>query len=515
MPINYGALQPIEPSKIIGQIAPSSSGGGGGIGDIFGALAGMMGGIGKGVTPSAPSASNIPTNSPLNTSNVGSALKNGITNQFAPKQSNNNSLLQNIQKPSQNSSIFNTAMSNLGLKEGSPVLSSYLQKANPNLDPVNTPWCAGFVGSVLQASGFQSTGSLAAKSYLNFGTPIDKPSQGDIVVLNRDNDPTKGHVGFFAGYDQNNNVRILGGNQDNGVSVKSFPSSMVAGFRTPPTGQQVQQFAAQNKISSPMHLAQIPNIVNSSSNPYIMSAINGAKTIYSDNPVMSGVAASQAILESGLAGGKPSQLASKNNNFFGIKGAGSAGSASYASREHGSNGWSKPTSKFAAYNTPEESFQAHANLMNNPRYETVRNAKSVEEAAAALQKAGYATDPTYAKQLSAIYNKYVKPVQGISSGIPMKVSGLGSENPNPITGPVGPYVPYPNPTLPKPQQMASSGRNPNIQYNNSPMNMQTPARNLTPEDQQKIMLQGGGSFAQNNGGINWGLLTGGQQNASA
>ncbi len=151
--------------------------------------------------------------------------------------------------------IWSSAMKIFGAHEGDPTLTSYLQKANPNLDPTKTPWCAGFVGSVLNASGVKGTGSLAARSYLNYGTPTKTPAQGDIVVLSRSGDPSKGHVGFFAGYDDKGNVKILGGNQGDQVSIKSFPAYRVLGFRQPPKGAEVEAFAKHNNIPTPGHLA--------------------------------------------------------------------------------------------------------------------------------------------------------------------------------------------------------------------------------------------------------------------
>lgn len=111
------------------------------------------------------------------------------------------------------------------------VLSTFFEKATGDkLDPVKVPWCAQFANSVLAAGGISGTGSLQAKSFMKWGVPIETPSKGDIVVLNRGSDPKKGHVGFFIGMD-GDNVRILGGNQGNSVSVQTYPSSQVAGYR--------------------------------------------------------------------------------------------------------------------------------------------------------------------------------------------------------------------------------------------------------------------------------------------
>ena len=44
-------------------------------------------------------------------------------------------------------------------------------------------------------------------------------------------------------------------------------------------------------------------------------------------------------------------------------------------------------------------------LTNNPRYAQVASASTPEQAAHALQKAGYATDPNYADKLVSVIQK--------------------------------------------------------------------------------------------------------------
>lgn len=122
----------------------------------------------------------------------------------------------------------------LGWRENTDAaaISGFLKNsAGINIDPRVTPWCAAFVNGVLGAQGVKGTGSLAARSFLNFGMATDKPKPGDIVVLSRGGNSSQGHVGFFQGYDENGNVLVLGGNQGNAVSVSSFNSDKVLGFR--------------------------------------------------------------------------------------------------------------------------------------------------------------------------------------------------------------------------------------------------------------------------------------------
>lgn len=127
-----------------------------------------------------------------------------------------------------------------------------------------------------------------------------------------------------------------------------------------------------------------------------------AEKQFPNNPTMQQIAVAQATQESGLLGGHPSQLASKYNNLYGMKALPNQASVSLPTMENINGKDIKTNANFAAYNTPQQSMQAYANLMNSPRYQGVTKASSFEEAAKALQKAGYATDPNYAENLMSV-----------------------------------------------------------------------------------------------------------------
>lgn len=95
-----------------------------------------------------------------------------------------------------------------------------------------TPWCAGFVGGVLEKCGIQSTRSGLARSYLEWGKNIGEARIGAIVVFWRIKRYSgHGHVGFVAGYPSGGFVPTLGGNQGNRVCIKPYPESRVLGYR--------------------------------------------------------------------------------------------------------------------------------------------------------------------------------------------------------------------------------------------------------------------------------------------
>ena len=94
---------------------------------------------------------------------------------------------------------------------------------------------------------------------------------------------------------------------------------------------------------------------------------------------------------------------SNSFNLFGIKaGKGWTGKvAEITTTEYIDGAPRKVSAKFRAYDSFEDSFRDYARLINqSPRYEQARaQTGSAEGYAAALQKAGYATDPAYARKL--------------------------------------------------------------------------------------------------------------------
>jgi uncharacterized protein (TIGR02594 family) len=129
------------------------------------------------------------------------------------------------------------AQAYLGLNEGNPeeaqTLAAFISRnTGLEINPAKTAWCAAFVDAVLGAGGSKGTGSLAAKSYLDWGVSVAEPQVGDVVVLWRDS-PTsgKGHVGFYMGTNADGTIKILGGNQSDKVSTSNYSADKVLGFR--------------------------------------------------------------------------------------------------------------------------------------------------------------------------------------------------------------------------------------------------------------------------------------------
>jgi uncharacterized protein (TIGR02594 family) len=95
------------------------------------------------------------------------------------------------------------------------------------------PWCSAFVNYIAWLLRLPRSKSLAARSWVNVGTPVplDSARQGyDVVILSRGPDPEFGHVGFFSSVIRNQ-VFILGGNQNDSVNVTGFSKIRVVGVR--------------------------------------------------------------------------------------------------------------------------------------------------------------------------------------------------------------------------------------------------------------------------------------------
>lgn len=115
---------------------------------------------------------------------------------------------------------------------------------------------------------------------------------------------------------------------------------------------------------------------------------------------------SQAALESGW-GKREIKMpdGSTSHNLFGIKATGNwTGKVVHVMTTEYVDGKPRKVSQpFRAYDSYEDSLKDYARLLStSPRYEKVAKAESAQEAAVEVQKAGYATDPSYAQKLISI-----------------------------------------------------------------------------------------------------------------
>lgn len=133
---------------------------------------------------------------------------------------------------------FDIARGLIGTTEGTgpennpAIMAMYASVGHDWVEHDDVAWCAAFVGHCLETAGIRSTRKLTARSYLDWGMPVEvaDAQQGDIGVIPRGRSSWQGHV-FFIDRIEGAWVWGLGGNQDDAVNVKRYPVSKLLGVR--------------------------------------------------------------------------------------------------------------------------------------------------------------------------------------------------------------------------------------------------------------------------------------------
>ena len=142
---------------------------------------------------------------------------------------------------------------------------------------------------------------------------------------------------------------------------------------------------------------------------FIERLVPHAQELQDGYGVLPSIILGQAILESNW--GK-STLASKYNNLFGIKAYGDQKKVILETKEFVNEEWITIQGDFKVYDSWEQSMDDHTQLFvqgvdwNPALYEKVITATNYQEAAQALQDAGYATDPGYAQKIIQVIETY-------------------------------------------------------------------------------------------------------------
>lgn len=138
--------------------------------------------------------------------------------------------------------------------------------------------------------------------------------------------------------------------------------------------------------------------------------INAAQNVQNAIGIPASVVLAQYYLESGDRPDKQgggSTLAKEYNNYFGIKGEGTAGSVTMPTREQGANGLVTTTAKFAVYDSAADSFLAYSKTLTN-RYNApyLQGAVSVDDYVKGIDASPYATDAAYGSKLNSLIENY-------------------------------------------------------------------------------------------------------------
>ncbi len=114
-----------------------------------------------------------------------------------------------------------------------PTILNYFNEVNhPEIEKDETPWCAAFIGAMLERANIKSTKSLMARSYINWGQKLREEKLGAIAILKRGNNELFGHVGFLISSTKDH-IQLLSGNQSNKVSIATFKKDKLIDLRWP------------------------------------------------------------------------------------------------------------------------------------------------------------------------------------------------------------------------------------------------------------------------------------------
>lgn len=133
---------------------------------------------------------------------------------------------------------FDFALAELGVREhatghNARILEYHMAtKLKAQSDEIS--WCSAFVNWVFQKAGIIGTQSAAARSWTTWGKEIPTPVIGCVVIFWRGTqNGWQGHVGFFCGINSDGDIVVLGGNQNNQVSILVYPKTQLLGYRLP------------------------------------------------------------------------------------------------------------------------------------------------------------------------------------------------------------------------------------------------------------------------------------------
>jgi uncharacterized protein (TIGR02594 family) len=129
-----------------------------------------------------------------------------------------------------------------GIKHNGIILN-WLRRLKVSIWDDETPWCSTFVNFCALEAGYERTGKLNARSWLDIGehvTPQDA-REGDVVIFERGNSGWQGHVAFLVAYDRKRCIMLcLGGNQNNEVNRTRYPTNKLLGIRRLRSLEQLQ-----------------------------------------------------------------------------------------------------------------------------------------------------------------------------------------------------------------------------------------------------------------------------------
>jgi len=171
---------------------------------------------------------------------------------------------------------------------------------------------------------------------------------------------------------------------------------------TPPGGSAGSGTPSYTRNNPPAAATHVPG--TASQQAFISEIVPGAMAAQSRYGIPAAVTIAQAIDESGWG---QSALAIRDNNLFGIKGTGPAGSDILPTQEFENGQWVTVNAAFRVYHNMAESIADHSQLLaTGQAYQHAMADRHLPDAFATDLTGVYATDPQYGSNLIAIMRLY-------------------------------------------------------------------------------------------------------------
>jgi len=134
-----------------------------------------------------------------------------------------------------NNELIQVALNEIGVKEkpgsvenSTRILEYFAEIGHNWVKNDETAWCSAVHNFIHKVNGYEYSGKLDARSWLEFGESVLHPEIGDTVIFWRGTEATgggpngwKGHVGFWI-RQRGSLIYTLGGNQDNQYCIKPY-----------------------------------------------------------------------------------------------------------------------------------------------------------------------------------------------------------------------------------------------------------------------------------------------------
>ena len=194
-------------------------------------------------------------------------------------------------------------------------------------------------------------------------------------------------------------------------------------------GSSAPATPSYTRNNPPASASHVPG--TASQQAFISQIAPGAMAAQSRYGIPAAVTIAQAIDESGWG---QSALAIRDNNLFGIKGTGPAGSDVLPTQEFENGQWVTVSAAFRVYHNVAESIADHGELLaTGPSYQQAMADRHLPDAFATDLTGVYATDPQYGSNLIAImrlYNLYRYDSAAPAAALPAAQGGSGTPGGN-------------------------------------------------------------------------------------